>query len=132
MILIIDDDVFGVSPYKFALEDAGFGVTVVGNPDDALRVLKTNRAEIELIVLDILMPSGQRLSDSETSAGLETGTVLFDLIRREFPSVPVVVFSITNSSGIKADHPTQLILHKEDTLPKDLVEIVKSLRKKGA
>ena len=123
MILLIDDDIFGMKPYRLALESAGFEVASAEDPDVALSALREHAEDLELIVLDVMMPSGQALKDEDVEQGLRTGRVLLSRIREEHADCPVIVLSITSVDdfGVKDVE----FLHKADTLPSELVEIVK-------
>lgn len=125
MILLIDDDKFGMKPYIEELRDAGHNVQLAQDPDQALGVLKQRSGEIELIILDVLMPTGETLSESDTDAGLRTGERLLPVIMGDYDWIPVIVFSITGrgtwpkTAGVR-------FLSKTETLPLELVRAVAS------
>jgi CheY-like chemotaxis protein len=120
VILIIDDD-GGVSigNYIESLERAGYGVTQAFDPDEALAVLQEQANAIELIVLDVSMPTGIALESEDTNEGLHTGEVLLVKLKELYPAIPVIVLTITNFIAARSEGYTVLV--KQDTLPNELL-----------
>jgi CheY-like chemotaxis protein len=127
MILFIDDDTFGMKPYKLALEDANLHPIVVSTPDEALAVLQSDSTKIKLIILDVLMPTGSSLSPDDTNGGLATGYLLLERIRQGHAHIPIIVFSITSASDLKNEYVEDNVtfMNKQDTLPSELVSAVR-------
>ena len=55
-VLVADDMGLILTLLKFALEAHGFAVWLAVDGDDALDLYRRNRAEIDLVVLDVQMP----------------------------------------------------------------------------
>jgi PAS domain S-box-containing protein len=93
-ILIVDDepDVLDVS--KEILESLGYSLYAVKNGEEAITIYKQKKDEIDLIVLDMIMPG---LSGSET----------FDGIRGVNPSAKIIL-----SSGYSLSSQAQQIMDK--------------------
>lgn len=82
MILIIDDDIAVRTSLKLLLEREGFGVESADGPEEALRVLQRDGAE--LVVLD--------LNFSLDTSGKEGLGLLTD-IRERYPMLPVILIT---------------------------------------
>ena len=70
----------------------GVDVVPVKYVGDALRVLRNSG--VDVILVDVLMPPYDVYSLEETKNGTDTGLRLLRDIRREFPSLPVIVISV--------------------------------------
>lgn len=126
MILIVDDEPRQVDSYLQELKFSRFEVELKEDVDEALDFVRQRRHEIELLILDIIMPPGG-LGPEDTRQGLRSGLVFFDRVRGLVPDLPVLV--LTNVSDRRAaDHfrgrERVRLLLKEDWLPFELVEEV--------
>lgn len=126
MILFIDDDERGMRPFRQALELCGYSVRWAADPDSAIAAVEELGNNIRLVILDMLMPTGEALSPAETEAGLTTGTALYPLLRGAGYEGPVVVLSIT-STELRQGKDVDAILRKRDTSPPDLCDFVNDL-----
>lgn len=79
-VMIIDDDLNVLDVVKTCLEMGGFTVLAYDNPLDALAAFKLHSAEIDLVILDYLMPQ-------------MNGAVLFDKLRELNPLARAVMLS---------------------------------------
>jgi len=127
MILFIDDDDFGMKPYRLALEEAGLNLLITASADEALSALNSESNRISLIILDVLMPSGSVFTDEETNGGLITGYRLLEKIRKSYSHIPILILSITNPSEMRSDYATDNVafLSKQNTLPAELLAAVR-------
>jgi CheY-like chemotaxis protein len=134
MIVFIDDERRRMSSYVEELElELNQEIHFETDVDSAIDFVNTKLTEINLIFLDMMMPPGKTFqNNSETEYGLRTGLLLYNRIRAQNNSIPIVIF--TNTSGlnlpeeIKNDKQCRC-LQKEDYLPWELVEEVKELLK---
>jgi len=55
-ILIADDKALILTMLKFELEPRGYNVWLAVDGDDAIDLYRRNRAEIDLVLLDVLLP----------------------------------------------------------------------------
>jgi DNA-binding NarL/FixJ family response regulator len=128
MILMIDDEPRGISSYKEELVLSGYRVVHERKVDDALRVLAREDAGLELVILDIMMPTGEQFRDDEAvQMGLRTGVRLYETIRAKAPALPVII--LTNVSDPRtverfSQERGCLFLQKTDCLPYELAEAV--------
>ena len=93
-ILLVDDEPNVLAVSKAILESLGYKVQDVNNGEDAVRIYRENKATVDLVVLDMIMPG---LSGSET----------FDRIREINPSAKVIL-----SSGYSLNDQAQQIMDR--------------------
>jgi len=79
-ILAVDDEPEIVEIIKQALEDEGYKVFTASNPSDGLKVYEQSWREIDLVLLDYLMPE-------------MTGDLVFECLQRINPDVRVVLLT---------------------------------------
>lgn len=127
MILFVDDDEFGMKPFRLAIEDAGLDLRFTDSLEVALELVNSESATIQLIILDVLMPCGAVFSNEETNGGLLTGYRLLEKIQKRRPDIPIIIFSITSPSDMKVEYASENLsfLSKQDTMPAELVAAIK-------
>ena len=77
--LIVEDDVHTIELLRFLVEKLGFETAVADNVVDALAALE-RLADIELVILDILLPS-------------QSGVELLKYLNVEHPAIKVLIVS---------------------------------------
>jgi CheY-like chemotaxis protein len=128
MIFFIDDERRRMRSYVQALESENFTVKFESDVSKAVTFYDQNACEIELLILDIMLPFGSAFTSQETDDGLRTGLCLHERIRDKDPCIPIIIFTNINAdelSNVKSDKTK--ILNKEYKLPFDLVEDVKRM-----
>jgi CheY-like chemotaxis protein len=111
MILFIDDEPRFVDSCALYLRDIGqFDIDLVANVDEAMNRLDTDN-NIQLAILDIMMPPGNKFKDIDTKKGLRTGEFLYKEIRKNHPNLPIIVFTNVSNPDVKE-------IFKDDTLCK--------------
>jgi DNA-binding response OmpR family regulator len=95
-ILFVDDEDWSVTPYFQKLRDRGFEVDLAVDGDEAIARLQNEK--YDLIVLDIMLPSGNKIGKNVEPR--RAGAILVHMIRRSeipdmktAPNVPVVVLT---------------------------------------
>jgi CheY-like chemotaxis protein len=126
MIVLVDDEPRQVDSYVRELELSGYAVVLQEDVDKALEFVEERRDEIDLLILDIIMPPGV-LGDADTQKGLRSGLKFFDRVRLLAPALPVLI--LTNVSDPHAASHFRgatlcWFLLKEECLPYELVEEV--------
>jgi CheY-like chemotaxis protein len=134
LILFIDDERRVMKSYKEYLElklsPEGYDVVFLEKIDAALDILENRAVEIDLIILDVMMPTGTKLDRKQTSDGLMTGVVFYDLIRNKLPTLPVLVFTNYSDEDLEKrlkHDPNCRFLQKTDYLLEDFVSEVRDL-----
>lgn len=79
-IVVIDDEPGIRTLFRRQLKEEGYGVIEAEDGEKAVSLLRQN-SDVGLVILDIAMPK---------SSGLD----LFDIIRREFPYMKVLISSV--------------------------------------
>jgi DNA-binding NtrC family response regulator len=93
MILFIDDEKRSVDSYVLEMKLSGFYILYVSNIDNAWSVLQENSRNIELIILDVMMPPGIIFESIITESGLMTGVHFYKKVRENLPECPVIIFT---------------------------------------
>jgi CheY-like chemotaxis protein len=114
-ILIVDDDNGG--GISFLIEDLkhyGFDAAFINDAGKVTDLLKKD--EIHAIILDIMMPIPEYWSlelKEKCKKGLETGIVLYTIIREEYPFLPILFHTIKTANFIKNNRFTYTITKPE-------------------
>ena len=135
MILFIDDEARLMDSYynylEIEMEPYGQEVRFISDVDEALNYFENRHAEIDLVILDVMMPFGKSFSASRSNSGLATGLLFYKRIRKLTPSLPVLIFTNYYEDGLEklfANDSKCQLLQKSDYLLEDFVfEVKKSL-----
>ncbi len=107
MILFVDDEPRIMDSYKFHLE---FNLQAIGKElhffskvDEAMGFYKNNFSELELIILDVMMPGGETFDFKETNGGIRTGFLFYKKIREDLPKIPIFIFTNSIEEEIKSE-----------------------------
>jgi CheY-like chemotaxis protein len=128
MILVIDDEAREMDSYVQELRLCGFEVSFFREVDAALEFFGEHMRDIDLLILDIMMPPGNAFKDENTLRGLRTGLFFFERVRSSVPEVPTIILTNVSDPHIAArfEHAANcLYLRKEDYLPFELAEEVR-------
>lgn len=86
-ILFVDDEEFRMKAHADYLCIKGFDVIYAAEFEKALKKFEDNKENIDLIILDIMIPvEDVKLTEEEekiTEQGISTGLVLYDRIRKK-------------------------------------------------
>lgn len=128
-VLLIDDEPHIISNYIDELRKCGYEVTVHATADGGLQCLRNDCLDIDIVVLDIQMPTPKGIAKVDTNDGMDTGFWLLQETREllEEQTLPVIILSNRKAvalSGILAErfafNPANLvrITTKNDTSSK--------------
>lgn len=101
-ILFVDDDVIRMSSYVDFLKQSGYNIVLETNSSNVLTTFKEKKEEIDLIILDMMMPIEERLKD-ETSYGRRTGLYLLKQIREISANVPIMIFTVVRDHSLREE-----------------------------
>jgi len=103
-ILWIDDDInrLKLQPYLDGFEDGGFEIIKVANPDDVDKAIESNR-DIQCIILDISMPTGESFGTKKSKGGMRTGLLVLGKLvdNARMDHIKKVVFTIVSNAEVK-------------------------------
>lgn len=127
MILFIDDEKREMDSYIEELKLSGLDVTFQRDVDSALRLFQTKMDQIDLTILDIMMPPGRAFENDDTNGGLRTGLWLYEKLREMRPELPIAIFTNVSDERVAERFRKEQncwFLSKRDYLPFELVEKV--------
>ncbi len=126
-ILVIDDDRLPMEYYISRLQKSNYDVLYYLNPDDMFKDIGKEKPHIDGIILDIMLPPGQKYKDKPTNQGLRTGVFLLCDLLGEYPNIPIIVFTNVRNPKTLAEFSQGELLKtafKPDYAPKKLVELL--------
>jgi len=85
-VLVVEDDPFLLQLLEELIADTGRQVYTAANGDQAVELIK-DRADIEAVITDLAMPEMD-------------GVRLIQWLNEEFPQIPVLVVTATNTAEI--------------------------------
>jgi CheY-like chemotaxis protein len=97
-IVVIDDELFCLSVLEMMLTSAGYNVVTIDNSEEGLEYLKDHGQQVDLLMLDVMMPA-------------MTGIELFEHIRKNpnLTSIPVIF-----QTGMASESEIKSLQHKEN------------------
>jgi DNA-binding NarL/FixJ family response regulator len=102
-ILWIDDDLdrLKLRPYLDRFEDANIEIIKVANPDDIDSAIAAN-SDIQCIIVDISMPTGEEIDVKESKQGMRTGLFVLKKLNANDNLKPIkkIVFTIVSDDEV--------------------------------
>lgn len=94
-ILYIDDEVNTekMDSYFHFFEKEGLNIIKVRDIENSIEEIEKYHFQIDLLILDNIMPFREHYKPSETNGGSTTGIRLLKDIRKKYPQIPVVIVS---------------------------------------
>jgi predicted nucleotide-binding protein len=99
-IIWADDDTYLMAGLMNPFYTHGYEVLTATNGSEALDLIEKLKGKVDLVILDIRLPPGESLSAEITHGGFETGIAVGSLIRKKYPHVPLLGFSIDSSERV--------------------------------
>lgn len=127
MILFIDDEERHIDSHVQDLRLSGHKVSLLQNVDEALEFFEKNLPQIDLVILDIMMPAGTAFIDVDTMQGLRTGLFVYEKIRQKVSELPVIILTNVSEERLAERFRKEKkcwFLRKEEYLPFELTEYV--------
>jgi CheY-like chemotaxis protein len=120
MILFVDDDMIYIRDYLEELSDA-YDVHHEHSIDTAFEFIIKNSRKIKLLVLDMMIPSGDLLKDKDNDNGRRTGRLLIEELKNsvDLTAFPIIVFTHVNIQNLQSEVSGISVhkLQKEDFTP---------------
>jgi CheY-like chemotaxis protein len=98
-LLLVDDDIFFLRHMTELLSDKGVSVITANRLREA-KTLMQQHDDIEVVVLDIMMPSDGE-SEFETQMGYRSGLVLARWVKKNYPAITIIGVSAARSRDTK-------------------------------
>lgn len=99
MILFIDDEERLMDSHRqhleFRLADLQKELKYFSDVDEAMEFFAAHKDELELVILDVMMPPGHNF-DKDSNHGLKTGFLVYRKFRSASPHLPILFY--TNSA----------------------------------
>jgi CheY-like chemotaxis protein len=128
MILFVDDEKRRMNSYILELELSAYIVKFEKNIDCAIEFFENNREDINLVILDMMMPTGTTFNNKQTGNGMRTGLCFYKLIRQYKPNLPIIIFTNVSGNDLSNDvNNNSLVFQKDVLFPFELVRQVKKI-----
>jgi CheY-like chemotaxis protein len=130
MIVFIDDDRRYIQDYIEELRSFGYDALQQYNVDEALDFVVKKQTEIKLVVLDMMIPSGERLKDKDKDHGRRTGELFLVELEKVIGKIPFpcIFFTHVNIDHLNSKFNCQK-LQKEEYTPYELAKEINELMK---
>ena len=103
-------------------------VILAASPREAVECMETQGGEIDVVLLDIMMPPDEVVDISLSNHGRDTGTLLISRIEEELPGIPIVILTARREYRAPESQSVKEVLYK----PKSPREVVKVLKDFGS
>lgn len=130
MILFIDDEKRRMSSYLEACQFAGLEVKLIDDPELGWEEFLGSKKSLDLLILDIMLPTGDRFDRPGSLGGIRTGLELLKDVRKEAPRLPVLLFTQSNDrepDEMIISDPRSYIERKINVLPSELPDLVRKI-----
>jgi CheY-like chemotaxis protein len=128
MILFVDDEERRIESYVEELRALGLIVEYVSNADAAWDYFHVNHCDMDMVILDVMMPAGEQSENFDTDSGLRTGSRLYSRIRQIAPDLPVVFLSNMSEDEAGLPHDSaRYYIAKRRCLPHEFADAVMRL-----
>jgi two-component system cell cycle response regulator DivK len=92
-ILWIEDEIYRIDHLVDVLEENNLEVTTASVESEWEAQLKKPDSYFDLVILDIMLPRSESANNENPSAWRRRGELLLAIIRKNWPGVPVIIFT---------------------------------------
>jgi len=134
MILMIDDEKRALDSYFSELQMSNFRVSFESSVDAGLKLFEENSTELELLILDLMMPYGEAFNEDETERGFKTGVRFYERVRATNERLPIIILTNSVDEGTRKffeKDPHCQFFEKEQLLPFELADVVRDVLEKA-
>jgi two-component system response regulator VicR len=124
-ILFVEDEQWLMEGMVEGLKAYGYNVICATNGTQALEQIETK--EIDLVLLDIMMPSGERIEN--TTFGRRTGVELCRILRDKMKlELPIVCLTVVTDPEIHHElRDLGAVVKIKPALPSEIADVIKGL-----
>lgn len=132
MILWVDDDIeSSLRCFLEEIQEAGYEVIRAKTPEEMWGVLEERRKDVCGIIMDIMLPTGEKIDSWTADMGVTTGLVLLNELKANpgYASIPLLIFTILRNQKV-LDWATKnrvKLLTKQSTYPDELADEIKQI-----
>lgn len=101
-IFFVDDDIKRISSYIDFLKQSSYDVILETDSSKVVLKFREKLQEIDLIILDMMMPAEEQLKD-ETNYGRRTGLHLLKEIRKLSTDVPIMILTVVRDPSLREE-----------------------------
>lgn len=132
-IIFVDDEIEYIEVYAEDLKVAAkekdsdlLNVLTFDKLDDAYQYIEINGNNIDIVILDIMMPGGEKFYRKDRDPmGLKSGFYFYQEVRKKYPDLDIRLFTnVTDSEMEKLirDDPNSKMYYKDVLLPFELTK----------
>jgi CheY-like chemotaxis protein len=129
MIIFVDDDKRYIESYIEELRDIEYEVKHECDVDNAFKYLleKYQKKEIDLLILDMMMPPGEQFEDSDDD-GRRTGISLIHKLEKRLGKIdfPLIIFTNVNIDSIDRKYQSY-VLQKEHYTSREFADEIRNI-----
>ena len=92
-ILWIEDEIYRIDHLVDVLEENNLEVITASVEGEWEKQLRKTNSKIDLVILDIMLPKTDSSNNEKPSAWRKRGELLLARIRKNWPDVPVIIFT---------------------------------------
>lgn len=127
MIFFVDDDRRYIKDYVEEIESRNYSVRHEHNVDDAFKSVVEHSQDIQLLVMDMMMPPGYILDERDNENGKRTGILFIKAIEEQIGKIdfPLIIFTHVNIDNL--DRQYHYKYQKEDYTPSDFADKIEQI-----
>jgi predicted nucleotide-binding protein len=99
-VLWVDDDRFDLAEFARPFYASGYNILTATHIGEALETLDKQGRAIDLVILDVRIPAEGYFSQETTRGGFQTGISLACEIKRKYPGIPIMGFSVHTEAEV--------------------------------
>lgn len=129
MIFFVDDDRRYIKDYVEEIESRNYFVMHEHNIDDAFKLVVKHIQDIQILVVDMMMPPGDILDERDNENGKRTGILFVKKLEEEVGEIkfPLIVFTHVNIENLIVRY---LKYQKEDFTPYEFANSIEQILSK--
>lgn len=132
MIVFVDDEHSTVAKVSKELQNRGIECRTFDNVETAWHYLDADGDNVQLVVLDVMMPPRELIPLAEAEDGMSTGIAMWDRLRRRHPKLRMVL--LTQITDPELGHSVDLgrstiVLRKRDLFYDEIADEIQRFLK---